>query len=80
MQVVDMHCDTVVSIMNKRNNGETIGLKENPLNIDLTKMKKGSFVCLPFTGYGWITTLKQALDNDPKLVKILYSVYKSIIY
>ena len=24
--------------------------------------------------------LKQALDKDPKLVKILYSVYKSIIY
>ena len=34
----------------------------DPTNI-ITKMKKGSFVCLPFTGYGWITTLKQALDN-----------------
>lgn len=29
----------------------------------ITKMKKGSFVCLPFTGYGWITTLKQAMAN-----------------
>ncbi len=29
----------------------------------ITKMKKGSFVCLPFTGYGWITTLKQAMEN-----------------
>lgn len=29
----------------------------------ITKMKKGSFVCLPFTGYGWITTLDQAKKN-----------------
>lgn len=29
----------------------------------ITKMKKKSFVCLPFTGYGWITTLKEAMDK-----------------
>ena len=29
----------------------------------IVKMKKGSFVCLPFTGYGWISTLQKALDN-----------------
>jgi len=29
----------------------------------IVKMKKGSFVCLPFTGYGWISTLKQAIEK-----------------
>lgn len=34
----------------------------DPTNI-LLNMKKGQFICLPFTGFDWITTLKRALDN-----------------
>ena len=48
MQVVDMHCDTVVTIMNQRENGQTTSLKENQLNIDLTKMKKGNYLLQNF--------------------------------
>lgn len=33
----------------------------------ITKMKKGSFVCLPFTGYGWISTIGQAIKNGVTL-------------
>lgn len=29
----------------------------------ITKMKKGQFICLPYTGYAWIKTLKQAIEN-----------------
>ncbi len=29
----------------------------------ITKMKKGSFVCLPYSVYDWISTMKQAIDN-----------------
>jgi len=34
----------------------------DPTNI-ITKMKPGSFMCLPFTEYGFIATLKQAIQN-----------------
>lgn len=34
----------------------------DPTNI-LLNMKKGQFICLPFTGFDWITTLKQAINN-----------------
>lgn len=29
----------------------------------MTKLHKGQMVCLPFTGFGWIKTLNQAIDN-----------------
>ena len=34
----------------------------DPTNI-LLNMKKGQFICLPYTGFDWITSLKQAVDN-----------------
>lgn len=34
----------------------------DPTNI-INKLKKGSFVNLPFTGYGWISTINEALNN-----------------
>ena len=48
MQVVDMHCDTVVSIMNKRHDGQTISLRNNDLDIDLTKMQNGQYLLQNF--------------------------------
>lgn len=38
----------------------------DPTNI-ITRMKSGSFVCLPFTGYGWISTLREAMNNGVTL-------------
>ena len=91
MQVVDMHCDTVVSIMNKRNNGETIGLKENSLNIDLTKMKKGNYLLQNFaifTPFGKVESPEhhalqgidmfyQLMEENQDLIKPVFS-YKDI--
>ena len=50
-----------------QNNADVIMLDWiDPTNI-ITKMKKGSFVCFPFTGYGWISTINEAIKNGVTL-------------
>ena len=43
MKVVDMHCDTMWGIYQRRQAGENVGLRSNDLHIDLEKMKAGDY-------------------------------------
>ena len=45
------------------NNADAILLDWLDPNPILSKMKKNQFICLPYTGYEWITTLQQAKEN-----------------
>lgn len=40
MKIVDMHCDTVMVLMNEPD----MGVRSNPLMVDLEKMKKGDYL------------------------------------
>ena len=48
MKVVDMHCDTIGAIYNRNRKGKMTHLKENDLNIDVEKMKKGDYLAQCF--------------------------------
>ena len=43
MKVVDMHCDTIAEIYERRKKGENLDLRKNGLHLDLEKMKKGDY-------------------------------------
>ena len=43
MQVVDMHCDTILELYKARERGEEISLLDNDLHIDLKKMEAGDY-------------------------------------
>ena len=43
MKVVDMHCDTISEIYERRKKGENLDLRKNGLHLDLEKMKKGDY-------------------------------------
>lgn len=51
MRVIDMHCDTISRILERRKRGETISLRENNLMIDLIKLKKGGYSVQNFALY-----------------------------
>ncbi len=51
MRVIDMHCDTISRILERRKRGETISLRENDLMIDLIKLKKGRYSVQNFALY-----------------------------
>ena len=43
--VIDMHCDTIQAIHDKRLGGEPISLRKNDLHVDLERMQKSSYMC-----------------------------------
>ena len=52
MKVVDMHCDTLLGLFDRRAKGEEIGILKNDLHIDLEKMKKGDYLLQNFAMFG----------------------------
>ena len=45
MKVVDMHCDTIGAIFEKRNKGIACNLRKNDLHLDVNKMEQGNYLC-----------------------------------
>lgn len=58
MKVIDMHCDTIAEIYNRRQAGEDCGILNNGLCIDLEKMKKGDYLLQNFAMFAHMEELK----------------------
>ena len=72
MKIVDMHCDTVSELYEKRKKGQVCSLRENDLHVDLQKMQKSGYLLQNFA-------LFVAMDGkeDPwEKVLALYQVYE----
>lgn len=72
MRVIDMHCDTIYEILERRKRGEGISLRENSLMVDLTKLKKGGYSVQNFAMY----VEQKAGESSFSKVKELLSVFK----
>ena len=51
MKVIDMHCDTMKAILDNRDIGKNINLKNNNLTVDIEKMKQGDYMLQVFAAY-----------------------------
>lgn len=59
-KVVDMHCDTIPVMYDRKNAGQETSLAKNDLHIDLEKMKMGHYGCQCFSLF---TYLQGILDK-----------------
>lgn len=48
-KIIDMHCDTIPTMYERKRGGEEISLQNSDLKIDLEKMKKGNYLCQCFS-------------------------------
>lgn len=48
MRTVDMHCDTISAMLNRKRNGEAVSFADNDLHVDLSKLKKGDYLLQNF--------------------------------
>lgn len=48
MKVVDMHCDTISALLDKKRKGECATLRENDCHVNLVKMKQGDYMLQNF--------------------------------
>ena len=46
--VIDMHCDTILSIYCAKRQGREVRLRENGLHVDLARMRKAGYLCQSF--------------------------------
>lgn len=48
MKVIDLHCDTISELYYRQEKGESVGLYNNDLHIDIAKMKQGDYMLQNF--------------------------------
>lgn len=53
-RVVDMHCDTIPAMYDRKNEGQVTSLAKNDLHIDLQKMKEGHYGCQCFSLFTYL--------------------------
>lgn len=72
MKVVDMHCDTIYELYERRKKGQKEKLSENDLHIDLSKMQAGDYLLQNFAVYTHLEREKKPLEYALKLIDVFY--------
>lgn len=75
MKVIDMHCDTIFEINRRQKEGQSIGLRDNDLNISLKKMQAGDYLLQNFAMF---TPLKQVDDPIQHVQNLIDTFYQEI--
>ena len=71
MRVVDMHCDTILELLDRDLQGKKASLYTNDLSIDLQKLKKGNYLLQNFA----LFTDQNTLDIPEHQTMRLYDEY-----
>ena len=58
-QVIDLHCDTISEMDDKRRKGIEVSLRENTMDIDLLRMRTGGYRCQCFSLFTYLAALKE---------------------
>ena len=70
MKVIDMHCDTFWEILEAQKRGESAELRQNRLNIDLDKMRKGDYLLQNFAMFVAMDRTDDPLDTVLKMIDL----------
>ena len=69
MKVVDMHCDTISEIYERRKKGENLDLRKNGLHLDLEKMKKGDYFLQNFALFTALKNVERPFEHTCRLAE-----------
>lgn len=69
---IDMHCDTVSAIHNRRLSGETVSLEKNDLHNDLEKLAEGGCMCQNFAMYTYLGDWMPGMRRHPGVTEDRY--------
>lgn len=73
--VIDMHCDTILGLLERKDKNLSVSLCENDLSVDLKKMKAGGYLLQNFALF---TDLKSGEIPEQRALR-LYSLYKDLL-
>ncbi len=72
MNVVDMHCDTISEIYDRRKIGKNPTLFQNDLHVDLNKLKKSNYLLQNFALFVNLESEKKPFFKVMELLKLYY--------
>lgn len=75
MKVIDMHCDTILGLLEKEQKYQEVSLYSNNLSIDIQKMKKGNYLLQNFA----LFTDQKTLDIPEQQTMRLLDMYYRMI-
>lgn len=62
-KIADMHCDTIMALFERQNKGENIHLLENPLHIDLNKLKNSNYLVQNFALFVYLPDVSSPYET-----------------
>lgn len=71
MKVIDMHCDTILALLEKEQKYQEVSLYSNDLCVDIEKLKKGNYLLQNFA----LFTDQKALEIPEQQTMRLYDMY-----
>lgn len=75
MKVVDMHCDTILALLEKEQRHQEISLYANDLCVDINKLNKGNYLLQNFA----LFTDQKALEIPEQQTMRLYDLYARML-
>lgn len=76
MKVVDMHCDTISAMLEKKRAGEKVAFKDCDCHINLQKLKQGDYLLQNFALFVNMAACRDAWQE----VQALFSYYTQIMF
>lgn len=73
MKVVDMHCDTIAELYYDHRDGGNMSILENPLHMDLKRMKQGDYLLQNFALFTHMGKVERPFEHAMKLVDTFYT-------
>ncbi|MGN0431226.1 MAG: dipeptidase [Lachnospiraceae bacterium] len=70
MKVVDMHCDTISALLQKKRAGEKASLRENTCQLDLKKMQVGDYLLQNFALFVEMEACEDSWQEVQELLKL----------
>ena len=72
MKIVDMHCDTIHELLNKKNKNQNYSLNENDLSIDINKMIQGNYLLQNFAAFVSLGHFDNPVLRCQQLIDMFY--------
>ena len=71
MNIIDMHCDTMYQIYERRREGKKIAVRDDAnLHVTLEKMKKGGYLLQNFAAFVDLEESREQLANEVEELRL----------
>lgn len=72
MKIIDMHCDTILELLERKRNGRPYALRSCDTQIDLDKMKKSDYMVQNFAIFVDLASTDNPLEEALRMIRLYY--------